>query len=109
MGGRLQLARRLHQQCPELRVLPPGTTANGNYAEFCNPKIDALAETALSQQFTDPAAARATWARVDHLLTDAAPWVPISNGQEVELLSPRVGHQVYAPFLGPLVDQMWVR
>src|SRR5262249_1157628 len=55
----------------------PAATANN--AGYCNPGVDKLAAQAQAAQLTDPAAARAAWARVDRAVTDQAPWAPVYN------------------------------
>jgi YVTN family beta-propeller protein len=80
-----------------------------NYAGYCDPRVDKLAAQAQAEQLTDPAAARALWARVDRAVTDQAPWVPVLNNSETVFVSSRVGNcQVHANY-GPLLDQMWIR
>jgi hypothetical protein len=38
-----------------------------------------------------------------------APWIPIANGTEVDLISRHVGNYQFNPFWGVLPDQFWVR
>jgi peptide/nickel transport system substrate-binding protein len=87
----------------------PGTVDNLNIAEFCNRSIDADARRAHSLQQTDPAAAGATWSRVDRALVDQAPWAPLYNPRAVTALGARVGNYQYHPFWTVLLDQLWVR
>ena len=60
-------------------------------------------------QPTDPRAANARWANIDHELVDAAPWIPFSNAKEADFVSKRVGNFQYHPEWGVLFDQLWVR
>jgi YVTN family beta-propeller protein len=83
--------------------------STGNYAEFCDPRVDKLARQAQAAQLTDPAAARRLWAQVDRIVTDQAPWVPLLNQASTEFVSSRVGNYQESPLYGPLLDQMWVR
>jgi peptide/nickel transport system substrate-binding protein len=46
---------------------------DSNSAEFCDPRVDALASQARAAQPSDPAAARRLWAQVDRIVTDQAP------------------------------------
>jgi YVTN family beta-propeller protein len=84
----------------------PGTL---NWAEFCDPSVDALASQAQAAQLTDPAAARRLWAKADRIVTDQAPYVPLFNSGVAGFVSSRVGNYEESPVYGPLVDQMWVR
>jgi len=86
----------------------PASTAN--VAGFCDPQADRLADQAQAAQQTDPAAARKLWAKLDRLVTDQAPWVPILNASETVFVSARVGNYQESPsYGGPLLDQIWIR
>jgi len=85
----------------------PANTLNA--AEYCNPHVDKLARQAQIQELTDPAAARKLWARVDRIVTDQAPWVPLSNSGPTVFVSSRVGNYQDSAGYGPLLDQTWVR
>ncbi len=88
----------------------PKTPANSNAAQFCDPRIDRQIEQALSEQATNPDAARGLWERIDRQTVDQAPWVPLVNPRVVDVLSKRVGNYQYsASGLGMLIDQLWVR
>jgi YVTN family beta-propeller protein len=80
-----------------------------NIAGYCNPRVDQLFSQAQTAQLTDPAAARRLWARVDRILTDQAPWVPISNTSPTIFVSARVRNYQESPYYGPLLDQIRVR
>ena len=82
---------------------------NLNYAEYCRPKVDALAGQAQTVRLTDPAASRELWARVDRMVTNDAPWVPIVNQSSTVFVSARVGNYQESPGYGPLLDQIWIR
>jgi YVTN family beta-propeller protein len=79
-----------------------------NYAEYCNPTVDMLAGQAQADQLTDPAAARRLWARVDRVVTRAAPWVPVADESSTVFVSARVGNYQESPVYGPLLDQIRV-
>jgi hypothetical protein len=49
------------------------------------------------------------WANADHELADLAPDVYLVNPRATDLISPRAGNYQYNPFLGILIDQLWVR
>jgi YVTN family beta-propeller protein len=83
--------------------------ATNNFAQYCNPAVDQLSSQAQAAELTDPAAARAQWARVDQAVTDQAPWTPIFNSSWTVFVSSRVGNCQVSTSYGPLLDQMWVR
>ena len=86
---------------------PAGTA---NVAGFCDPQADSLASQAQAAQQTDPAAARKLWVKLDRLVTDQAPWVPILNASDTVFVSARVGNYQESPsYGGPLLDQIWIR
>ena len=83
--------------------------ATENYAEFCNPRIDAEIARALSLQTTDPGAASRLWSKVDRDVVDQAPWLFMQNPLSLVLVSRRAGDYQYNPQWGTLLDQLWVR
>jgi peptide/nickel transport system substrate-binding protein len=87
----------------------PNDPTNQNAAEFCDPRIDRHVEQALTEQATNPEAARGLWERIDRQTVDQAPWVPLVNPKVVDVLSKRVGNYQYGPQWGMLIDQLWVR
>jgi YVTN family beta-propeller protein len=87
----------------------PGSNANTNYGDFCDPALDAQMQQALSLQQSDQSAAGQLWAQVDHELVDQAAIVPVFNRQSVDFLSKRVGNYQYNPLFGMLISQLWVR
>ena len=91
------------------RAYQPGNPANSNAAGFCDRRIDAQMQRALTLEATNRQAANALWARIDRQITDQAPWVAKTNHNFVALLSKRVGNYQYNPQLGMLIDQLWVR
>ena len=93
---------------PLLSCRTAGDPASNN-AEFCDPRVDALAGQAQEVQLTDPAAARRLWAQADRLATDEAPYVPFANSSDAGFVSSRAGNYQESPVYGPLLDQMWVR
>ena len=64
---------------------------------------------AQAAQLTDPAAARKLWARVDRIVTDQAPWIPLENTAPTVFVSSRAGNYQESAGDGPLLDQTWVR
>jgi len=87
----------------------PNNPQNQNTAEFCDPAIDHEFARARSLQTTDPRAATRMWTKVDHDLTDRAPWVPFANGVVFSVRATRVGGYQYNPQWGTLFDQLWVK
>jgi YVTN family beta-propeller protein len=79
-----------------------------NPSQYCNPHLDQLASQAQAAQLTDPAAARTLWARIDRIVTNQAPWVPILNWSPTAFVSARA-RNYQAAFYGPLLDQIRVR
>jgi YVTN family beta-propeller protein len=86
----------------------PGPATN-NFAGYCSPGVDKLSSQAQAAELTDPATARALWARVDHAVTDQAPWAPVFNSSWTVFVSSRAGDCQVSTSYGPLLDQMWVR
>src|SRR5205807_1062849 len=76
---------------------------------FCDQNIDAAIRRALHMQLTNPQAANRLWAKVDRLVTDRAPWIPLVNSKWVDFVSKRVGNYQYHPTYAMLFDQVWVR
>jgi peptide/nickel transport system substrate-binding protein len=88
----------------------PRSSNNVNGAEFCDPRLDRKISRAVTEQTTNPDAARRLWAQIDRSTVDAAPWVPLVNPNVVDVLSNRVGNYQYNPAgWGMLIDQLWVR
>lgn len=75
---------------------------------YCNPQVDKLIDAALVREQTDPAAARDLWAQVDRKVTDEAPWVAMVTPKQTVFVSARLGNYQSNPWLGPLLDQVWV-
>jgi peptide/nickel transport system substrate-binding protein len=89
---------------------------NGNYAEFCNRRIDAEIAHAGTVQITDPIAASHLWARIERELTEQAPWLVTRQQVAADLLSRRTHNYtpcwvsfVLAGRTGACLDQLWVR
>jgi peptide/nickel transport system substrate-binding protein len=86
-----------------------GTTMNTNFGHFCDARVDRLIRRATRLDTTSRAAANAVWAQVDRRITDLAAWVSLVNGTSMDAVSRRVHNYQRNPFLGPLLDQMWLR
>jgi peptide/nickel transport system substrate-binding protein len=86
----------------------PNSTHNTNLAGFCDRRVDAEVGRALKLQTRDPAGADDQWAKVDRMITDRAPLLPLALPQAIDLVSPRVGNFQRHPQWGVLFDQLWV-
>jgi peptide/nickel transport system substrate-binding protein len=81
----------------------------GNTARFCDRRLDDEVARGLDLFASDQEAAARVWARLDRELVDQAPWVPLFTPRAASLASERVGNWQEHPFLGVLLDQLWVR
>ncbi len=97
--------------------LTPAFTCGASYnsAEFCNRRIDAEIARARALQTTDPATASRLWSKIDHEITDQAPWVVIRTSLATDFVSRRTGNYTYCYLsanisaTGACLDQLWVR
>src|SRR6266702_2317655 len=87
----------------------PGSDASPNIAEFCNQSIQAQMTQASQLGQTNPTAANNLWAKVDHEVTDQAPWVDLFNPKQIDFLSKRVQGYQWNPQWYILIDQMWLK
>jgi YVTN family beta-propeller protein len=94
-------------RCSASRLADPADTRSGDF--FCDPGIDRQMDQADQLQISDPQAAATVWAKVDHEITDLAPWVPLVSLRFADFTSARVGDYQYNPIWGILLDQLWVR
>lgn len=91
------------------RNFVPNSTYNANWAEFCDPRLDAQIQSALSAEAANSPAAPSLWAAADRTVTNDAPLVPLVNPSTFDFVSKRVGNYQHNPQLGLLPDQLWVR
>jgi hypothetical protein len=61
------------------------------------------------QRATSPERAERQWAALDRELTDQAVWLATVTSTDTDLLEPRTGNYHHHAFLGPFIDQLWVR
>ena len=80
-----------------------------NYGAFCDRDIDTMIEHAAQIPTEDPAASGRAWAKVDHAITDQAPFVSLVNPIDVDFVSERLENYQYNPEWGLLLAQVWVR
>jgi ABC-type transport system substrate-binding protein len=81
---------------------------NQNTEEFCDPRFDALVRKALAAEASRSPSAR-LWSEADHELADQARDVYLVNPSTTDFVSSRAGNYQYNPWIGILIDQLWVR
>jgi len=86
----------------------PRSKNNQNTEEFCDPRFDALVRRALAAEATRSPDAQ-LWADADHELADQARDVYLVNPSTTDFVSNRAGNYQYNPWIGILIDQLWVR
>jgi peptide/nickel transport system substrate-binding protein len=87
----------------------PNSDASPNIAAFCDKSIQAQMNVAENESVSNPTAANQTWEKVDHEVTDQAPWVDLYNPKQIDFLSKRVGNYQWNPQWYILIDQLWVK
>ena len=87
----------------------PGSDSSINIAGFCDKSINAKMHHALATALTNETAANAEWAKIDKLVTDAAPMATLFTPKHIDFLSKRVGNFVFSKQFYWLVDQSWVQ
>jgi ABC-type transport system substrate-binding protein/DNA-binding SARP family transcriptional activator len=88
---------------------PHNGQATTDASELCERALDNQIARAAQLQTTDPSAAAALWARLDHQLTNLAIWLPTVTPNETDLISARTGNYQYNPVWGALIDQLQIR
>jgi peptide/nickel transport system substrate-binding protein len=86
----------------------PNSDASPNIAAFCDKTIQKQMDQAEAMG-SNPTAADAIWEKVDHEVTDQAPWVDLYNPKQIDFLSKRVGNYQWNPQWYILIDQLWVK
>jgi peptide/nickel transport system substrate-binding protein len=87
----------------------PNSNSSPNIAEFCDKGIQADMDRAGKTGITDPTAGNKIWAKVDHDVTDQAPWVSMYNPKYVDFLSTKVKGYQFSPQWYFLIDQASVK
>ena len=87
----------------------PASTGNLNVSEFCNKPLDGLVRRAEAVQGTDPTRAVQLWQAADRQAVNQAPWVPLTNGLGLDVISPHLGNYQHNSQWGILLDQLWVK
>ena len=94
---------------------PTHPPLNLNFSGFCNRRIDGEMARARALQTSNPQAASQLWSKIDHEITDLAPWVILRTGVAPDFLSGRTGNYIYCYLTaatgssGACLDQLWVR
>ena len=83
-----------------------GTNVHG---DFCDHRVDREIARAQALEETQPRAANALWARLDHELVDRAVWAPVVNDHGLDFVSARVHDYEFHPYWGLIADQLWLR
>jgi YVTN family beta-propeller protein len=100
----------LGPQYTSCKSFVPDSANNTNWAELCDPALDATVRSALAADAAKSSAAAGLWARADRQFTDQAPMVSLVTPYTIDFVSPRVGNYQYNPVWGgALLDQLWVR
>jgi peptide/nickel transport system substrate-binding protein len=85
----------------------PNSDASPNVAEFCDKSIQA--QITQAESLGQSTAANTIWTKVDHELTDAAPWVDLYNPKQIDFLSSDVAGYEWNPQWYILIDQLWLK
>lgn len=87
----------------------PGSDASMNISGFCDKPINDQIEKNLLLAVTDPQAANKVWAKLDHKLTDQAPWVTMFSPKQLDFVSTRLGNYTFNSEFHMLYSQVWVQ
>ena len=87
----------------------PGSDASINISGFCDKTIDAQIQKNLMTAVTDPNAANAEWAVIDHELTDQAPWATMFTPKQLDFVSARLGNYMYSDQFHMIFSKVWVQ
>jgi peptide/nickel transport system substrate-binding protein len=85
----------------------PNSDASPNISEYCNKSIQTQIDQAETMGQTS--AADSLWQKVDHEMTDAAPWVDLYNPKQIDFLSSNVQGYSWNPQWYILIDQLWLK
>jgi len=87
----------------------PASDSNPNIAGFCRRGIDARMRSALKLALTNETAANAAWAKIDRMVTDAAPLATLFDLNQLDFVSKRVGNFRFSEQSHWLLAEAWVR
>ncbi len=87
----------------------PGSDSSINMSGFCDARVQAEMDRAVSLEGVDDKAANALWVRADRDITDAAPGIGLFQVNYLDLVSARVGGFAFSPIYHMLFSKAWVR
>jgi peptide/nickel transport system substrate-binding protein len=93
----------------DCRAFVPASYFNSNYSEFCDKRVQSAMAQALAAEETDVGASAPLWARVDRLITNAAPAATFATQRTLAVVSKRVRNYQFHPWWGPLLSQISLR
>jgi peptide/nickel transport system substrate-binding protein len=88
-------------------TIHPNSDASPNIAEYCSKSIQS--QITQAESLGQSTAANTIWTKVDHELTDAAPWVDLYNPKQIDFLSSDVAGYEWNPQWYILIDQLWLK
>ena len=87
------------------RLITP--TANNNYGNYDNPKVNALIDQAYEAR--DDQARTALWGQIDRTVMEDAAWAPLVYDREAFFWSSRVRNWTFTPWLkNPDITNLWL-
>jgi peptide/nickel transport system substrate-binding protein len=93
----------------DCRAFVPASPINSNFSEFCDRRVQAAMARARAVEESDVGASAPLWAKVDRLITNAAPAATIATQRNLALISKRVQNYRFHPQWGPLLSQVTLR
>jgi len=87
----------------------PGSDTSINISGFCDKKIDAQMQEALTTEQTSMDQANQMWGEVDQAVMKEAPVAPLITPKLIDFTSKRVGNYQFSKQFYMLVDQVWVQ
>lgn len=87
----------------------PGSDTSINISGFCDKAIDQQIQQNLVLAVTNTDAANKQWAKIDHEITDKAPWVSMFSPHELDFVSTRLGNFTFSQQFHLLFSQVWVQ
>jgi peptide/nickel transport system substrate-binding protein len=82
-------------------------TANNNYGNYDNPKVNKMIDEAYAT--ADEPARNATWGQIDRLVMGDAAWAPLVYDREAFFWSARVRNWTFTPWLSnPDITNLWL-
>lgn len=91
------------------RSFHPGSDSSVNISGWCDKKVNAEMEQALTTAVTDPETANKMWAKVDRDVTDQAPVAVLFTPKHLDLIGKRIGNFVYSEQFHWIFSQSWIQ